>query len=117
MGTTGTVGDVAGEAARVVEEVIPVGRDMREASGRGTALALSEDEPELYDALETGRQRPSRCWAARCCPTSPAGGQYDAARRGRSPWGDRSPDSQTGLVCYRLILEQLETSFERWNAG
>ena len=41
------------EAAQVVEELIQLARDMREASAWGTALGLSGDEPAFYDALET----------------------------------------------------------------
>jgi len=41
------------EAAQVVEELIALARDMREADRRGESLGLSEDELALYDALET----------------------------------------------------------------
>ncbi len=41
------------EAAQVVEELIQLARDMREANARGEALGLSEDELAFYDALET----------------------------------------------------------------
>jgi type I restriction enzyme R subunit len=41
------------EAAQVIEELIQLARDMREASARGEALGLSEDELAFYDALET----------------------------------------------------------------
>ena len=41
------------EAAQVIEELIGLARDMREANARGEALGLSEDEIAFYDALET----------------------------------------------------------------
>ena len=41
------------EAAQVIEELIGLARDMREAHARGEQLGLSEDEVAFYDALET----------------------------------------------------------------
>ncbi len=41
------------EAAQVIEELIQLAKDMREASARGEKLGLSEDELAFYDALET----------------------------------------------------------------
>ncbi len=41
------------EAAQVIEELIELAKDMREANERGEALGLSEDELAFYDALET----------------------------------------------------------------
>ena len=41
------------EAAQVIEELIKLAQDMREANARGEALGLSEDELAFYDALET----------------------------------------------------------------
>ncbi len=41
------------EAAQVIEELIGLARDMREAQARGEALKLTEDEVAFYDALET----------------------------------------------------------------
>ena len=41
------------EAAQVIEELIKLARDLREANARGEALGLSEDELAFYDALET----------------------------------------------------------------
>jgi type I restriction enzyme, R subunit len=41
------------EAAQVIEELIQLAKEMREASARGDALGLSEDELAFYDALET----------------------------------------------------------------
>ena len=41
------------EAAQVIEELIELAREMREASARGEKLGLTEDELAFYDALET----------------------------------------------------------------
>jgi type I restriction enzyme R subunit len=41
------------EAAQVIEELISLARDMREADARGEKLGLSEEELAFYDALET----------------------------------------------------------------
>jgi len=41
------------EAAQVIEELIALAKDMREAHARGEVLGLSEDELAFYDALET----------------------------------------------------------------
>ena len=41
------------EAAQVIEELIALAKDMREADARGEALGLSDDELAFYDALET----------------------------------------------------------------
>ena len=41
------------ETAQVIEELIELARDMREANARGERLGLSEDELTFYDALET----------------------------------------------------------------
>ena len=41
------------EAAQVIEELIELARDMRQANARGEELGLSEDELAFYDALET----------------------------------------------------------------
>lgn len=41
------------EAAQVIEELIQLAKEMREAQVRGEALGLSEDELAFYDALET----------------------------------------------------------------
>ena len=41
------------EAAEVIEELIELAKQMREANARGEALGLSEDELAFYDALET----------------------------------------------------------------
>jgi type I restriction enzyme R subunit len=41
------------EAAQVIEELIGLAKQMREADQRGEALGLSEDELAFYDPLET----------------------------------------------------------------
>ena len=41
------------EAAQVIEELIRLAREMREAGARGEQLGLTEDELAFYDALET----------------------------------------------------------------
>ena len=41
------------EAAQVIEELIKLAHDMREASARGEGLGLSDDELAFYDALAT----------------------------------------------------------------
>ncbi|MCX7885755.1 MAG: DUF3387 domain-containing protein, partial [Verrucomicrobiae bacterium] len=41
------------EAAQVIEELIALARDMREAQKRGEQLNLTDDELAFYDALET----------------------------------------------------------------
>ena len=40
-------------AAQVIEELIELAREMREAGVRGEQLGLSDDELAFYDALET----------------------------------------------------------------
>jgi len=41
------------EAAQVIEELLDLAREMREADRRGEDLGLTEDEVAFYDALET----------------------------------------------------------------
>ena len=41
------------EAAQVIEELIQLAREMREATSRGERLGLNDDELAFYDALET----------------------------------------------------------------
>ena len=41
------------EAAQVIEELIELAREMREANARGEQLGLTDDELAFYDALET----------------------------------------------------------------
>ncbi|HWP64841.1 MAG TPA: type I restriction endonuclease subunit R, partial [Candidatus Limnocylindria bacterium] len=41
------------EAAQVIEELIALAKDMREANARGEKLGLNESELAFYDALET----------------------------------------------------------------
>ena len=45
------------EAAQVIEELIQLAREMREANARGDVLGLSDDELAFYDALETNDSR------------------------------------------------------------
>ena len=40
------------ETAQVIEELIALAKEMREADARGEQLGLSEDEVAFYDALE-----------------------------------------------------------------
>jgi type I restriction enzyme R subunit len=40
------------EASQVIEELIRLAKDMRQAEARGEALGLNEDEVAFYDALE-----------------------------------------------------------------
>jgi type I restriction enzyme R subunit len=40
------------EAAQVIEELIALAKEMREAGARGASLGLTEDELAFYDALE-----------------------------------------------------------------
>ena len=46
-------GNRAVEAAQVIEELIRLARDMREANARGEMLGFTEDELAFYDALGT----------------------------------------------------------------
>ncbi len=41
------------ETAKVIEELIQLAKDMRQAAQRGEALGLTDDEVAFYDALET----------------------------------------------------------------
>ena len=41
------------EAAQVIEELIELAKEMREADRRGESLGLTDDELAFYDALET----------------------------------------------------------------
>ena len=41
------------ETAKIIEELIQLAKDMRQAALRGEALGLSDDEVAFYDALET----------------------------------------------------------------
>ena len=44
------------EAAQVIEELIQLARELREADARGEELGLSEDELAFYDALEANNR-------------------------------------------------------------
>src|SRR5258707_9138515 len=41
------------ETAKIIEELIQLAKDMRQAAQRGEALGLTDDEVAFYDALET----------------------------------------------------------------
>jgi type I restriction enzyme R subunit len=41
------------EAAKIIEELIELGRKLRDENKRGSDLGLNEDEIAFYDALET----------------------------------------------------------------
>jgi len=45
--------NLAIETAQIIEELIELAREMREANSRGEQLGLTEDEVAFYDALET----------------------------------------------------------------
>ena len=60
------------KAEQVIEELIGLAREMREANTRGERLGLSEDELAFYDALGVNDTVRCRCSATRRCETSPA---------------------------------------------
>ena len=89
------------EAALVIEELIQLAQDMRQANARGEVLGLSEDELAFYDALETndsavqvlgdatcGRS-PRRCGL--CAPTSPLTGRCARTCARSSASGETDP--------------------------
>ena len=102
------------EAAQVIEELIALAKDMRDANERGESLGLSEDELAFYDALETndsavkvlgdetlrddraraGRDRPQQCHDR----LDPARERPRPAARARqaSPAQIRLPPGQAG---------------------
>ena len=41
------------ETTKVIEELLELAKEIREAQGRGERLGLTEDEVAFYDALET----------------------------------------------------------------
>ena len=41
------------QAAQIIEELIALAKEMREAGVRGERLGMNDDEPAFYDALET----------------------------------------------------------------
>ena len=51
----------AHRSRQVIEELIQLARDMREAAARGERLGLINDEPVFYDALQTNDSA-CRCW-------------------------------------------------------
>ena len=72
------------EAAQVIEELIQLARDLREASARGEALGLSEDELAFYDALETNDSAVQVYWATRPFGTLRANWSRPCAATSRS---------------------------------
>lgn len=73
------------ETAQVIEELIALAREMREADRRGVNLGLTEDEIALYDALEVNDsavkvlatkpcERLRRSWCEPSGPMSPSTG-------------------------------------------
>ena len=75
------------EAAQVIEELIQLAQDLREADARGESLGLTDDELAFYDALEDQRRRRSGArrrdacaaspvsWSRPCAATSPSTGR------------------------------------------
>ena len=59
------------EAAQVLEELIELAKQMREANARGEVMGLTDDEIAFYDALETNDSAVKRCWATRPCAILP----------------------------------------------
>jgi type I restriction enzyme, R subunit len=57
------------EAAQVIEELIELAKEMREANARGEKLGLSEDEIAFYDALETNDSAVKVLGERRCAPS------------------------------------------------
>ena len=74
------------ETAQVIEELIELAKDMREANARGEELGLTDDELAFYDALETNDSavkvlgdddaaaRSPASWSRPCEATSPSTG-------------------------------------------
>ena len=52
------------EEAQVIEELIELAKEMRQANASGEQLGLSDDELAFYDALETNDSA-VRCWVTR----------------------------------------------------
>jgi type I restriction enzyme R subunit len=55
------------EAAQVIEELIQLAKEMREANARGEKLRLTDDELAFYDALETNDSAVKVLGVARKC--------------------------------------------------
>ena len=102
------------ESAQVIEELIELAKEMREANERGEALGLTEDELAFYDALETndsavkghGRRNALR-YSPRACRDhqkqrhhrldDTRGRPREAARKGEThPEQARLPSRQAG---------------------
>lgn len=71
------------EAAQGIEELIQLARDMRQASARGNALGLSEDEPAFYDSLETNDSGVKVLGEKRCAASHANSSKQSAHKRGR----------------------------------
>ena len=54
------------EAVSVIEELIQIARELREAAARGEKIGLSENELAFYDALETNDSAVRRWCMNRC---------------------------------------------------
>ncbi len=83
------------EAAQVIEELIALAKDMREANARGEKLRLSEDELAFYDALEAND--PDGAGAGRAALTG-MGGRVNTDFSDPPPPPPRAPRSRPGLA-------------------
>ena len=66
------------EAAQVIEELIQLAREMREANARAEALGHSEDELAFYDALEANDSAVQSFWASLLADSSHPSGMSPA---------------------------------------
>ena len=66
------------ESAQVIEELIALAEEMREADRRGEQLHLTEDEVAFYDALEVNDSA-VKVWATRRSRPSPASSSWPCA--------------------------------------
>ena len=79
------------ETAQVIEELLELARQMREAQARGEALNLTEDEIAFYDALEVndsavkilGDEADEEEIPMQVCGSAARGGKRSSARRTR----------------------------------
>ena len=82
------------ETAQVIEELIGLAREMREANARGERLGLSEDELAFYDALETNDS------AVQVLGDEPSADRPRAGREGRTiDWTLREDIRARGCWC------------------
>ena len=72
------------ETAQVIEELIRLAKEMREANARGEDLGLSEDELAFYDALETNDSAVKVLGDDNACGGSPKSLSRRSARTSRS---------------------------------